>query len=187
MRHLQRYPHSRKLPMIAYLHALFVIVTCVAQESEMKVPEGFKSSLLASKPLIQDPVAFWVEPDGQLLIAETERTNYGTMDNRSSPFWLNDDLQAQTVEDRLAYYRKWRNMRKSGMDFYREKPDRLRSSRDTNGDGIYDESTVLAGPFNDYLDGIGSGVITVDGSVWYANIPNLWRLTDKDGDGIAPQ
>ena len=158
---------------------------CFTQESQMNVPEGFNSSVLASKPLIQDPVAFWIQPDGQLLIAETERTNHGTMDNRTSTFWLKDDLQAETVEDRMAYYRKWRNMRKTGMDFYTERPDRLRSSRDTDGDGLYDESTILAGPFNDHLDGIGAGVITVDDEVWYTNIPNLWRLVDEDGDGIA--
>ena len=60
----------------------------------MNAPEGFKTATLATEPLIQDPVAFWIDPDGRLLIAETERTNHGTMDNRSSPFWLEDDLQA---------------------------------------------------------------------------------------------
>ena len=153
--------------------------------SHMTAPEGFQTATLATEPVIQDPVAFWIDPDGRLLIAETERTEHGTMDNRSSPFWLDDDLQAQTVEDRLAYYKKWEAERETGMAFYREKPDRVRRSIDSDGDGVYDEFTIFAGPFNDVLDGIGSGVMTVDGEVWYTNIPNLWRLVDADGDGVA--
>lgn len=151
----------------------------------MDAPEGFQTATLATEPLIQDPVAFWIDPDGRVLIAETERTNHGTMDNRSSPFWLEDDLQAQTVEDRLAYYKKWVDKRETGMDFYREKPDRVRRSIDTDGDGVYDTFTIFAGPFNEVLDGIGSGVMPVNGEVWYTNIPHLWRLIDADGDGVA--
>ena len=46
------------------------------------LPEGFETRPVAAEPLVQDPVAFSVEPDGSVLIAETERTNRGAMDNR---------------------------------------------------------------------------------------------------------
>ena len=116
--------------------------------SHMTAPEGFPNrDPWQLKPMIQDPVAFWMYPDGRLLVAESERTNHGTMDNRSSPFWLEDDLQAQTVQDRLAYYKKWEEKREGGMAYYREKPDRVRRSVDTDGDGVYDQFTIFAGPF----------------------------------------
>ena len=66
-------------------------------ESSAKVPAGFRASVVATEPLIQDAVAFTVDPDGRVLVAETERTNHGAMDNRSSPWHLEDDLQALTV------------------------------------------------------------------------------------------
>ena len=153
--------------------------------SEAVVPDGFAARVIATEPQIQDPVAFWIDPDGRLLVAETERTNHGTMDNRSSPWQLEDDLQAITVADRVAYLEKWRDKRVNGMDFYREKEDRVRRSVDSDGDGFYDASTVFAGPFNDVADGIGAGVMTVGDEVWYTNIPNLWRLVDADDDGVA--
>ena len=167
-------------------HFILSAATALAPPpSHMKAQEGMKTGILATEPMIQDPVAFWIDPDGRLYVAETERSNHGTMDNRSSSFWLDDDLQAMTVEDRLAYYEKWEGKRKGGMAYYNEKPDRVRSSIDRDGDGVYDEFTVFAGPFNDTLDGIGSGVMRVGDEIWYANIPNLWRLVDADGDGVA--
>ncbi|MEE2894434.1 MAG: HEAT repeat domain-containing protein [Planctomycetota bacterium] len=149
------------------------------------LPEGFETRPVATEPLVQDPVAFSVEPDGSVLIAETERTNRGAMDNRSSPWHLEDDLQSLTVEDRLAYMRKWAHKRDGGMDFYSRYPDRVRRTVDSDGDGVFDRQTVFAGPFNDPLDGIGAGVMRVGDEVWYTNIPHLWRLIDGDGDGIA--
>ena len=118
------------------------------------LPEGFETRPVAAEPLVQDPVAFSVEPDGSVLIAETERTNRGAMDNRSSPWHLEDDLQSLTVEDRLAYMRKWAHKRDGGMDFYSRYPDRVRRTVDSDGDGVFDRQTVFAGPFNDPLDGI---------------------------------
>ena len=153
--------------------------------SKADVPEGFSAKVVATEPQIQDPVAFSVDPFGRLLIAETERTNRGAMDNRSSPWHLEDDLQALTVEDRIAFIRKWAHKYENGLERYTEAPDRVRRSVDSDGDGVYDAHTIFAGPFNAIEDGIGAGVMPVGDEVWYTNIPHLWRLRDDDGDGVA--
>src|SRR2546426_83829 len=51
--------------------------------------------------------------------------------------------------------------------------------------GRADKSTVFAEGFNSAVDGIAAGVLVRRGSVWYANIPNLWLLRDLNGDGVA--
>ncbi len=149
------------------------------------IPDGFEWKVVARQPLIQDPVAFSVDPDGRVLVAETERTNHGAMDNRSSPWHLEDDLQSMTVEDRVAFMEKWAHKRDPGMAFYTQKSDRVRSTTDSDQDGVYDSHTIFADSFNEVADGIGSGVMSVGDEVWYANIPNLWRLVDADGDGVS--
>lgn len=154
-------------------------------KSKALVPDGFTAKVVATEPLIQDAVAFSVDPSGNLLIAETERTNHGAMDNRSSPWHLEDDLQSLTVEDRVAYMEKWAHKQANGMSYYTEAPDRVRRSVDVDGDGIYDQHTIFAGPFNEVADGIGAGVMPVGDEVWYTNIPHLWRLIDADEDGVA--
>ncbi|MCP4836147.1 MAG: hypothetical protein GY895_15440, partial [Phycisphaera sp.] len=149
------------------------------------VPDGFSLRELGREPMIQDPVAIEVAPDGAVLIAETERTLRGVTDNRYAPWHLEDDLQSETVEDRLDYMRRWAHKFEGGMASYSSHPDRVRRAVDTDGDGLIDESTIFAGGFQDPLDGIGAGVMVVDGEVWYANIPHLWRLSDEDRDGVA--
>ena len=63
--------------------------------------------------------------------------------------------------------------------------DRVRWVKDTDGDGKADTSSIFADNFNDPLDGIASGVLFHDGKVYLTNIPHVWLLEDKDGDGDA--
>jgi quinoprotein glucose dehydrogenase len=116
---------------------------------------SFSWSLLAKEPLVQDPVSFCVADDGSLFIAESFRQEKGVEDNRSSKFWLDDDLQLQSVEDRLKMYEKWASKREGGMDYYRKEEDRVTHLVDTNGDGIPDKVTSFSGPMNEPLDGTG--------------------------------
>jgi putative membrane-bound dehydrogenase-like protein len=149
------------------------------------VPKGFQIAVFAREPLVADPVAFAFDAKGRIYVAESERQERGVEDNRSSKFWLMDDLSAQSVEDRLAYYEKWAAERKGGMDYYRAFADRLRRIEDTNADKVADRVTSFSRDFRDPLDGTGAGVL-VDGSdVFYACIPTLWRLRDADDDGVA--
>lgn len=148
------------------------------------IPEGVQGSLLAAEPKVANPVAFYVTNDGRVYICETFRQQKGVEDNRSHMEWLNNDLRLQSVEERLAMFKKY-----LGADVakYGEDHDRIRLLRDTNGDGQLDAATVFADGFNDILDGTGAGVIEVNGKVYYTCIPKLWMLEDTDSDGIADQ
>ncbi|MBC8202671.1 MAG: c-type cytochrome [Planctomycetes bacterium] len=149
------------------------------------VPQGFTKQIVATEPLVMDPVSFCFDDQGHILVAESFRQESGVPDNRSSSFWLLDDLASQTIEDRLAMFEKWADQRENGMDFYTDKQERIRLLTDKNKDGVFDRVTDFASGFNEPLDGTGAGVLAIDGTVWYTNIPNLWRLEDFDGDGKA--
>lgn len=150
-----------------------------------RVPPGFTISVWAREPLVADPVAIAIDNKGRIYSAESERQERGIEDNRSSKFWLMDDLAAQTVADRLAYYEKWKGERKGGMDYYRAFADRIRLVADSDGDGVADHATNFSHDFREPLDGTGAGVL-VDGSdVFYTCIPDLYRLRDANGDGVA--
>jgi len=151
------------------------------------VPEGFSIQTWAEHPTIFDPVAFCFDEDGTIFVGETQRQDRGVEDNRNSPFWLVDDLASRTVDDRFLVFEKWAHKRENGVDFYREWADEIVRLRDTDGDGVADERIRFAGPFDEVLDGTGSGLIAIDGDVWYTNIPHLWRLRDTDDDGMADE
>lgn len=148
------------------------------------VPEGFSIELFASEPQLANPVAFWVDHQGNFYVAETYRHQKGVGDMRGHKDWLVDDLASRRVEDRLIAMKK--NLGSKFAEWVGEQ-DRIKMIRDTDGDGKADVDTVFADGFLDALAGIGAGVLEDRGSIYYTCIPELWRLKDKDGDGMADE
>ncbi len=176
------------------LTLVIVAAHCAAQDTapppiKVLVPDGFRVELFAREPLVADPVAFDIDSKGRIFVAESHRQERGIEDNRSSAFWLLDDLAAQSVDDRLRYYEKWKDKRKNGMSYYSEFVDRVRMVEDTNGDGVGDRVTNFSRDFRAPLDGTGAGVLVDGENVLYTCIPHLWQMSDTNGDGIseAPQ
>lgn len=152
--------------------------------SGFKVPEGFKMSLFAAEPMTANPVAFCLDDFGRVYVAETYRQGQGVEDNRGHNYWLIDDLSAQSVADRRAYILKHHP---EAAQKYTQHDDRIRMLVDTDGDGKADEDTVFSSGYNDIVEGTGAGVLALNGSVYYTNIPHVWKLKDVDGDGVADE
>lgn len=150
--------------------------------AKFQKPKGFTVKLLAAEPNLANVVSFAIDYDGSVYAAETFRIHAGVEDIRSHMDWCDDDLAARTVEDRVAMQQKFKK-EKFADDSRAE--DRVRKLRDTNGDGTLDLATVFAGDFREPAAGIGSGVLSYKGSVYYTCIPSLWRLIDSDSDGVA--
>ncbi|MGQ0637012.1 MAG: PVC-type heme-binding CxxCH protein [Planctomycetaceae bacterium] len=150
--------------------------------SSIKVPVGFHVSLWAAEPMLANPVAFCIDAKGKVYVAETFRQMKGVQDIRAHMVWLDDDLAAVTVEDRLAYLKKHLGER---VQAYAKEHDRIRLLEDRDGDGRADHAEVFADGFNGILEGTGAGVLARGGKVWYTNIPSLWLLEDTNGDGKA--
>ncbi len=150
-----------------------------------RVPEGLTVERFADETQLANPVAFCLDERGRVYVAEEYRFNRGTEENRTRPFLLDDDLQLQSVSDRLAMFQKWADRFEGGMAWFSKHSDQVRLLEDRDGDGRADRSTVFADGFNGPLDGLAAGVIARDGNVYFTCIPNLWLLRDEDGDGRA--
>ena len=151
----------------------------------LQAPEEFEIEVYAAEPQLGSPVAICLDEHNRVYVAEQYRFNRGTEENRTRPFLLEDDLQLNTVDDRLAMYRKWAGKFEGGMDWFTRVTDQVRRLEDTNNDGVADRSTIFASGFNHPLDGLAAGVIARDGKVWLTCIPHLWLLEDSDRDGVA--
>ncbi|MBC8114295.1 MAG: PQQ-dependent sugar dehydrogenase, partial [Candidatus Saccharimonas sp.] len=152
-----------------------------------KIPEGMKVELFAAEPKLASPVAIGLDERNRVFVAEEYRFNLGTEENRTRPFLLEDDLQIQTLDDRLKMYEKFASKFEGGMDWFRKVADQVRLVEDTDGDGKADRSTVFAPDFNGTLDGLAAGVMATDGDIYFTCIPNLWRLRDTNNDGVADE
>lgn len=154
----------------------------------MTIPEGSTAKLLADHDTqkITSPTALTLDEEGNIYVAETHRFRHGIPDNREHLYWYLDDISSQTTEDRRKMYKKWENKdAQTSEKFLTEKEELVRKLSVPGKDGVMTKSEVYAGSFNDILDGTGAGVFAYDGTVYFACIPKIWALRDKDGDGKA--
>lgn len=157
-----------------------------ARIANFKLPEGVVAALFADSSQIQNPSAICFDIHGSLYVAEIHRWRAGVQDIRNEQQILLDDINNQSSADRLAMYE--RDQLTRPLSFYTEFTDRIVRLEDANGDGRADRSSVFATGFNDALDGPGIGLISgADHSIYYTNIPHLWKLRDNDGDGLAEE
>ncbi len=149
-----------------------------------QLPTGWKCELWAAEPDLAQPVAFYMDDAGKVYVCETFRHSQGVDDIRGHPDWLDEELASKTVEDRIGLLRRHYN---NDLSSYTQHTERVRLLEDTKGLGKVDRSVVYAEGFNQVLDGIAAGVLARGQDVYLANIPNLWRLRDTNGDGIADE
>src|SRR5205809_3031477 len=149
---------------------------------KFQVAPGLKVDLWASEPMLANPVAFKFDEKGRAYVCETFRLNAGVDDIRGIMDWLDEELACRTTDDRLAEMKRHLGDR---FARYSEHSERVSRIEDRDGDGKADHATVFADGFNTPLDGIAAGVLARQGTVWFANIPNLWLLRDTNGDGVA--
>ena len=150
--------------------------------ARIELPEGFSIRTWAAEPHLANPVAFCMDYAGRCFVAETFRLHAGVTDMRSHMDWLHDELAARTVEDRLAFMRKHEG---DNYGAYAQQHERVRLVIDTDDDGEADLSTVYADGFSAPASGIAAGLLARGDQLYYTCIPDLWLLTDKDGDGVA--
>lgn len=148
-----------------------------------KMPDGMKAELWADASQTKNPSHFTFDSKGRMYICEIDRWRHGVDDIRQRPYMLLDDILIESSEDRMAMFRK--HLDKHPMEWYTSVSDRIRLVEDRDRDGRADLSRVYADNFKDALDGPGIGIIERDGKVYYTNIPHLWKLEDRDGDGIS--
>ncbi|HVU89401.1 MAG TPA: PVC-type heme-binding CxxCH protein [Pirellulales bacterium] len=63
-----------------------------------------------------------------------------------------------------------------------EKPHWVMRLEDTDGDGTFDRATKFADKLM-----FPEGMMWLDGSIYVAAPPSIWKLTDTDNDGVADQ
>lgn len=169
----------------------------------MSVAQGLKANVFASEPLFANPVAFAFDDLGRCYLVETHRRRTSVFDIRRFPDWLEDDFSFRTVEDRRRFLERYvvpnspsiaprYQVDRNGDGIFDVKDlevesERVRLILDENGDGVADKSTVFADQFNSSVSGVAAGVLAHGESVWFACIPDLWRLRDRNNDGVADE
>src|SRR5213593_963783 len=72
------------------------------------------------------------------------------------------------------------NLNKAGLE--KALPHRVLLLTDTNADGVYDKVSVFADRMT-----FPQGGVWLEGALYVASPPGIWKLKDTDGDGVADQ
>lgn len=117
----------------------------------------------APPPVVQAAEGFSVE-----LVAGpplTERPIVGAFDDHGRLYVAESSGSNDPVEQQLA-----------------ERPHRVVCLEDLDGDGRYDKRTVFADRMM-----FPEGAMWLDGSLYVSAPPSIWKLSDRDGDGVADE
>lgn len=148
----------------------------------MQPAEGLKIDLFAAEPLLMNPVAFSIDEKGRFFISETHRYREAIFDITKNLQWLQEDLAFRTVEERSAFLSRTFT---TNFNILTNKSEIVRLVEDRDGDGKADYTSVFAEDFRQSISGTAAGILARDNAVWFTCIPNLWKLTDSNGDGVA--
>lgn len=155
------------------------------QIQSFKIPNDFSTHLFAAEPMMANPVAFTVDNQGRVWVCESFRQNRGVTDNRQhDQVWLERDIAALTVQDRINYHKE---LLGSKIEEYTRYDDQIRLLEDKDQDGMADTSTVYAKHFNQLEDGTAAGILVRNNKVYMTCVPHLWQLEDTDRDNVADQ
>jgi len=134
---------------------------------------GFKLSTWAAEPMLANGVAFSFDNQGRCYIAESHRWAVSIFDITQHTNWLAQDMSLRTVADRSAFLLRQFS---TNTALLTRDSELVRRVEDRAGTGRADHSEIIANGFNSEVDGTAAGVLALGTNIWFANIPNLWRI-----------
>ncbi len=150
---------------------------------KLQVPSGYRLELVAAEPEVLNMVALSVDVDGSIFVAETDRYQDAVFDVVTMrPDWLPIDLSLRTVKDRTQFLKQ---TFRDDLTFLGRGSERLRRLTDFDGDGVMEQSDVLAKGFHSVPTGPAAGVLAHRGKVWFASLPHLWEIKTRPGQREA--
>lgn len=162
--------------------------------------EGLSLSLWGVDSLVADPIAIDIDDNGRLYYTRTNRQKNSEFDIRSHQDWEIESNHLQSIEDKRAFLHnvlapenskknEWlKDLNGDGSHDWRDmtvEKENVYRLEDTNNDGVADMSQLVVDDFHDEVTDVAGGVMTSGNDLFVAVAPDLWRMQDKDGDGIA--
>jgi quinoprotein glucose dehydrogenase len=167
------------------------------------VAPGLKVDLFAAEPDVRNPVALSIDEFGRVFVVESDRRRSSVFDIRGHKDWLDADLSFRTIRERADFLRQQvsptnpvviKRLTGGGRglfeDFNRDgvidwhdlevQSERIRLLEDTDGNGRADRVSLFADGFTNLIAGVAAGVLAERGEIWFACIPDLWRLSFAD-------
>ncbi|MCM8534651.1 MAG: HEAT repeat domain-containing protein [Lentisphaeraceae bacterium] len=177
-----------------YILLAFLINLSYLHSQELSITK------FAEKPDLINPVSLTFDNQGKAYVTNARRRGGGSLDLRRIRHWVKNDLQFLSVEDRMKFYREnlktensKANKKTIKVDFNKDGKfdwrdltainDPFTTHIDSNNDGVADKHDKVFNPTHNEGTGLAAGSLWHDGNLYLMHEPNLWKYSDRDGDG----
>lgn len=175
------------------------LATAIEGQVNAELDSNLTLKLWGIDSLVISPIAIDIDDHGRLFYTTTDRQKNSEFDIRGHRQWEIPSISFQTVEDRRAFLREelspensarntWlADLNGDGSHDWRDltvEKEKVYRLEDLNGDGVADRSQLVVDDFHEEITDVAGGVFADGDDLYVAVAPDLWRLTDTDGDGI---
>ena len=172
----------------------------IQDQVSLTIADGFELDLWASDTLVNDPIAISIDDQGKVFYTLATRQTNSEFDIRGHRNWMQASISFKTVEDRREFLKAtFSETNEEGEQFLEDlnqdgqldwrdltvEKEQVWFVEDTDGDGLANRSQLYLEDFHEEITDVANGVEVFDGEVFVAVGPDLWRTSDRDGDGIA--
>jgi quinoprotein glucose dehydrogenase len=184
-------------PAVARLRA-----DSIRAKAALTVADGLRVSLWASDSLAPDPVGMSIDDQGRVYLSSTNRGGNSEFDIRGHTDWMTESIGFQSIEDRRAFLRKtfapektkqneWlKDLNHDGIHDWHDltvEKDEVWRLEDTNNDGVADKGVRILADFFEEISDVAGGLLVRANDFFVGIAPDMWRLTDSDGNGTLDQ
>jgi len=178
------------------------LAATIQDQVSAELDSGLTLKLWGIDSLVISPIAIDVDDHGRLFYTTTDRQKNSEFDIRGHRDWEIPSISLQTVEDRRNFLRTelspensahntWlADLNGDGSHDWRDltvEREKVYRVEDLSGDGVADRSQLVVDDFHEEVTDVAGGVFS-DGDDLYVTVaPDLWKLTDKNGDGIPDE
>lgn len=175
------------------------LATAVEEIVKPELHKDLSLSIWAVDSLVADPISIRFDEAGRLFYSRTNRRKISEFDIRSHPDWEIASIKMQSVEDRRAFIREelrpenseknqwlpdinqdgshdWRDLTVERENVYR--------LEDSDGSGLADLAQMVVEDFHEEVTDVAGAVLYHGGELFVGVAPDLWKLTDTNGDGL---
>ncbi len=164
------------------------------------IADGLQISLWGMDSLVADPIAIDIDNQGRIYYTRTNRQKHSEFDIRGHREWETASVALQSVEDKRAFLHdilspeksaenQWlEDLNEDGSHDWRDmliEQENIYRIEDISGDGVADRSQLVVKDFNTEVTDV-AGAVLINGEDLFVGVgPDLWRIKDKNKDGIA--
>ncbi len=160
------------------------MIGCAIFSCDPVAPEGMTLEPVTETYEDGPLVAIDVDASDRIYATLSGRMENAVLDNRGfDEAELDEELAISSVEDRVAMIERLVERGQYSADVFTDTSDRVVVFDDRTNDGSF-ETRSDAGSFSAPASGIASGVLVLGDELLVTNIPDVWRLSKLDDDGL---